>query len=645
MDDGVRVRVRRTAYSCSTSAVLRTSYPPTTTTNNVENAANSYHRPRLAAAPHRARDNGAAAPAMPPRKRPCSAAPPPADHAAHGRAGDRATDAPVLVPCELDPACPWSRPFKPLREAGLFIDAILAVGGAQIAAHRLVLGLHSSYLRAMFTSGLAESAAASSQPVGLDAATDAAAVAAIVDCFYTGQVALTGSNVCAIIQTAKLWCVDAVDRAACHFLVDRLEPATALDALEFARQLSEGGAEGRTLHASVLQYVHEHFAACAAGAPFLELGAAHLAGLLQRDELMVPSEEVVLQALRAWYEHDAAARRASLEELVPLIRFPQLPTAAQQQLQRASHPLLRAVTPSLARQLLLECHAACPDPATEVAAEAANAIRIANCPRQRRRCYGVYVASEGELRAALAQGGEVVVRAGTTIVLSAPLEITHDTAIVGRLDGAAPPTLLSRNEHSVIRSERGKALRLEGLALQVVSSDGGAGDAVFCSEDSDARSWPSRNRGGAGDGGAGAAVYALGGQLEMRDCSVTSACGDGCHLVGSCRAGFEGLHITDCRDYGIYVGGRGANLLAARVTVERFGREAVRGEGGAEVVLGDPGHNFVVAAPELRAGWYNSSDSSDSSDSDDSDDISSELGQPLPGPLGQLYHPELGYQF
>jgi hypothetical protein len=218
----------------------------------------------------------------------------------------------------------------------------------------------------------------------------------------------------------------------------------------------------------------------------------------------------------------------------------------------------------------------------------------------------------------------------TTIVLSAPLEITHDTAIVGRLDGAAPPTLLSRNEHSVIRSERGKALRLEGLALQVVSSDGGAGDAVFCSEDSDARSWPSRNRGGAGDGGAGAAVYALGGQLEMRDCSVTSACGDGCHLVGSCRAGFEGLHITDCRDYGIYVGGRGANLLAARVTVERFGREAVRGEGGAEVVLGDPGHNFVVAAPELRAGWYNSSDSSDSSDSDDSDDISSELGQPLP---------------
>ena len=63
---------------------------------------------------------------------------------------------------------------------------------------------------------------------------------------------------------------------------------------------------------------------------------------------------------------------------------------------------------------------------------------------------GKTVASEAELRAAVAQGGDVVVRAGATIELGEMLEITADCAIVGGPGGGvgrlrlAPPPLARR---------------------------------------------------------------------------------------------------------------------------------------------------------------------------------------------------------
>eukprot|EP01047_Picozoa_sp_COSAG01_P041141 COSAG01_NODE_3513_length_5984_cov_63.855905_3_plen_210_part_00 len=81
------------------------------------------------------------------------------------------------------------------------------------------------------------------------------------------------------------------------------------------------------------------------------------------------------------------------------------------------------------------------------------------------------VTNECELFAAVAQGGEVLVRAGATIELIARLEIAADCAIVGEPGGATPPVLRTKGSGYLIQSEKGKALKLRGLRLE-----GGGGD-------------------------------------------------------------------------------------------------------------------------------------------------------------------------
>jgi hypothetical protein len=264
-----------------------------------------------------------------------------------------------------------------LREQGLGLDLTLVVGDTRITAHKTILIACSPYLRGLLTCGLAESSAAASAPVVIKDV-DGAAVTACVDSMYSGTIALTGASVCAVIQAANLLGLSATEEAACAFFVGRLEPTTALDALGFAEDMAAGGEHGQKLHSQVLTYVHKHFGECAATPAFLCLATSSVASLLESDKLQVQSEEVVLSALRRWYEHDMNVRAEALEQLVPLVRFPLL--TAKEQLQLSSEPLLLALRKidncTLDLQLMGECL-----PAFKASAAAVD------CPRLNRRAF------------------------------------------------------------------------------------------------------------------------------------------------------------------------------------------------------------------------------------------------------------------
>jgi hypothetical protein len=262
--------------------------------------------------------------------------------------------------------------FASQRRQGVLLDAELAVGGTRIKAHKCVLIAFSPFLKGLITSDLAE--ASSSGPVVIRGV-DGAAVTACVDCMYSGSIALTGANVSAVIRAANMLCITRMEEAACAFFVGRLEPETALDALGFAEGMAAGGARGEELHSQVLTYVHEHFAECVATPAFVRLAPSSLGALIESDKLCVESEEVVLSALRRWYEHDEEGRAGALVELVPRVRFPLLPV--EQRLRLGAEPLLLALgkldIPKLA-QLLVEC-------VTEFTTSPAAAA----CPRLKRR--------------------------------------------------------------------------------------------------------------------------------------------------------------------------------------------------------------------------------------------------------------------
>jgi hypothetical protein len=183
--------------------------------------------------------------------------------------------------------------------------------------------------------------------------------------------------VSSVIRTANLFGVDTVEKAACDFFVESIEPSTACEALAFAAAHSECGEHARGLHERCVGYVVEHFAECSGELSFLELSCEAVAEVTGTDDLPV-EEAVVLAAVRAWFDHDAAGRQGSLKVLVPLMRWPLMPVAVQLGLPK--EPLLQAMmrlddeARTLSLALMMECspHFAASDAA-------------AACPRLKRR--------------------------------------------------------------------------------------------------------------------------------------------------------------------------------------------------------------------------------------------------------------------
>ena len=114
---------------------------------------------------------------------------------------------------------------------------------------------------------------------------DGRAVEAIVDCFYSGKLALTAGSVTAVIGAANMLQVGAIEKAANAFFVEKLEPASAAEALGFAAQRRECGEAARELHEKCAEYALEHFVKCVESGSLLELPAEALVPLLGSDEL------------------------------------------------------------------------------------------------------------------------------------------------------------------------------------------------------------------------------------------------------------------------------------------------------------------------------------------------------------------------
>jgi cyclin A len=165
-----------------------------------------------------------------------------------------------------------------------------------------------------------------------------------------------------------------VEKPACDFFVESLEVSTACEALAFAAAHSVGGEHARGLEERCVGYVVDHFAECSAEPSFLQLPCGAVAEVIGSDDLPV-EETAVLAAVRAWFDHDEAARAGSLSALLPLVRWPLLPVEVR--LQLSHEPLLQGMivrAPQLGMQLLLE-----------LTAEFAASDAAAACPRLKRR--------------------------------------------------------------------------------------------------------------------------------------------------------------------------------------------------------------------------------------------------------------------
>ena len=232
------------------------------------------------------------------RKRGSAPVSPPSDGRAARRARGSGGGASAAAAAEqeepptlVDVGGDWASFMQAAREQGHFLDVTLVAGERRVEAHKAVLIGASPYLKGLLTSGLAESAAQSQELTLEDM--DGRAVEAVVDCMYSGKLALSSRTVTAVLRVANLLQVGAVEKSAGEFFVSKLEPVTAVDALGFAAQRVECGEHAKELHEKCVEYAIEHFAAVSREASFLSLPCETVAGLIGSDDLPVEEPDVV----------------------------------------------------------------------------------------------------------------------------------------------------------------------------------------------------------------------------------------------------------------------------------------------------------------------------------------------------------------
>ncbi|KAM4661276.1 kelch-like protein 4 [Amazona ochrocephala] len=194
-------------------------------------------------------------------------------------------------------------------------DVLLIVGDQKIPAHRLVLSAVSDYFAAMFTNDVREAKQEEIKMEGVDPD----ALKALVRYAYTGILELKEDTIESLLAAACLLQLSQVIEVCCNFLMKQLHPSNCLGIRSF------GDAQGCTELLKVAHtYTMDHFTEVIKNQEFLLLPANEIAKLLSSDDINIPDEEAIFQALMMWVRHDLQNRQRDLGMLLSYIRLPLL---------------------------------------------------------------------------------------------------------------------------------------------------------------------------------------------------------------------------------------------------------------------------------------------------------------------------------
>ncbi|XP_029458006.1 kelch-like protein 35 [Rhinatrema bivittatum] len=201
------------------------------------------------------------------------------------------------------------------RQSGILTDVVLLVDGQEFPCHRATLSANSAYFRAMFGGSLREG----SQEVVPIQKTSAPTMSLLLDYMYGSSVVIREENVEGILEASDLLQVPRLRDACVTFLEGQLHPYNCVGIMRFADSFSIA-----SLSEKSKKVMLEGFAEVSCHEEFLELSQKELTEYLSDEQLVVPREEVVFQAVMRWVRHREATRKAALKGLLRHVRLPLL---------------------------------------------------------------------------------------------------------------------------------------------------------------------------------------------------------------------------------------------------------------------------------------------------------------------------------
>lgn len=201
------------------------------------------------------------------------------------------------------------------RQSGIFTDVVLLIDGQEFPCHRATLSANSTYFQAMFGGNLKEG----HQDIINIQKISASTMSLLLDYMYGGNIIIQEDNVEGILELSDLLQISKLRDACVTFLEGQLHPCNCLGIMKFADSFSIA-----SLTEKSKRFMLECFVEVSCHEEFLEMGVKELVEYLSDEQLVVPKEEVVFEAVMRWVRHDVPARKGALKDLLEHVRLPLL---------------------------------------------------------------------------------------------------------------------------------------------------------------------------------------------------------------------------------------------------------------------------------------------------------------------------------
>ena len=199
-----------------------------------------------------------------------------------------------------------------------FSDIEIHVGNRVLHCHRIVLACFSSYFRSMFMSDMAEC----HKPVITIEDIDENAFSSLIDFAYTAKITMSVENVQTLLYACSILQIESVTKACCGFMAIHLHPTNCVGVRNFAELhgLCELVAESE-------RYMINNFADIVACEDYSQLNISAFLKIIESDNLVVRSEEIVYEAAMKWIKSNIDENRKHLADIMSRIRLSLLPPA------------------------------------------------------------------------------------------------------------------------------------------------------------------------------------------------------------------------------------------------------------------------------------------------------------------------------
>ena len=202
--------------------------------------------------------------------------------------------------------------MKRLYDDDQLKDVTLCAGDLEISCHKNVLAATSPYFKLMFTLEMAESKKDKIEIFEVNEVS----LKEIIEYAYTGRVKIMRSNAQNLLAAASLFQILPVQRACAKFMETQLDIHNCIGIHYFAEVHN-----CVALKIKAREFIEKNFTDVCTTEEFMALHFSKLMELILSDELNVDKEEVVMDAVFSWVNHDKHVRKDFLCELLPMIRL------------------------------------------------------------------------------------------------------------------------------------------------------------------------------------------------------------------------------------------------------------------------------------------------------------------------------------